>query len=181
MGAGSPVLAVDSEAGGPHDGKGFVLGLGMGWGNAGAEVTLVEKVDRENGALGNVGFGWEVSEHVVLGLDFDVWSQLFRDTRWVINLSSVALTYFPAREGVYLAAYAGVGTARLEIQAAGTPTIRNDRAGVGFAVAGGYDWRIHEEVTLGPSVKWAYMDLGGDVTKSADYLSVTVQLTWYKP
>ena len=159
----------------------FVLGLGLGWGNAGADLTVIEEVDRENGVAGDVMLGWAVRNDVVLGVEFDLWSQFFRDTRWVFNLSSVTVTYFPFDKGAYLTGGLGIGTTRIEVDQVGSPYVRQDRAGLGYVVAGGFEWRIYEEVALGPRLQWIYMDLDGDTTKSAEYFSIMVQLTWYKP
>jgi len=159
----------------------FVLGFGAGWGNAGADLTIVEEVDRENGVVGDLTLGWAVRHDVVLGVEFDIWSQISGDTRWVFNLSSIGVTYFPMGENAYIMGGLGVGTSRVETADAGGSTTHQDQAGLGFAVAGGYEWWIAEEVALGPKLKWAYLDIGGDVTQNADYFSISIQLTWYKP
>jgi len=158
----------------------FVLGLGAGWGNAGADLTIVEKVDRQNGVVGDLRIGWAVRKDMVFGVDFDVWSQVFQDDRWVFNLSAVALTYFPANKGAFVNGGVGFGTSRIEVNSSGS-NIKQDRAGIGYFFGGGYEWWIAEEVAVGPQIKWAFLNIDGDVTKSADYFSIMVQLTWYKP
>jgi hypothetical protein len=117
---------------------------------------------------------------MTFGLDFDIWSQVFDDERWVFNLSALSLTYFPLGMGWFINGGLGLGTSRVEVSSSGQ-TIQQDMAGVGAFVGAGYEWWIHEEVALGPKIKWVYLDIDSDVTKSADYFSVMVQLTWYKP
>ena len=158
----------------------FVLGLGAGWGNAGAELTTVEKVDRQNGIVGNLRLGWAVRNDMVFGVDFDIWSQFFGNERWVFNLSAMTVTYFPFDKGVFVNGGVGFGTSRIEVSNSGQIT-QQDQAGLGYFVGGGYEWWVHEEIALGPQIKWAYLDMDSDVTKSADYFSIMFQFTWYKP
>jgi len=170
-----------AQQGTPPERQGFVLGLGAGWGNAGADLTVVEEVERQNGVVGDLAVGWGVGQDVVLGFEFDIWSQVFQDDEWAFNLSSVGITYFPMGKNTYATANLGVGTSQIKTTGAGGSTVRQDGAGLGFAVAGGYEWWINPEVALGPKIKWTYLDIGGDVTNNAEYLSVEVMLTWYKP
>ncbi|MEJ2719755.1 MAG: hypothetical protein P8181_01260 [bacterium] len=164
----------------PDTREAFVLGLGLGWGNAGADLSIVEKVDRQNGVAGDLLLGWAARNNIVVGFEFDGWSQFFGDTRWVFNLSSVALTYYPSG-GLFVTGGLGIGTSRVEINDSSGSNIRQDRAGVGYSLAGGYEWRILEEIAVAPKLKWAYLDINGDVTNYVDYLTVTIQLTWYMP
>lgn len=161
--------------------EGFVLGLGAGFANAGADLTVVEKVDRQNGVVGDVAVGWGVGNSVVLGFEFEIWSQIFQDSKWAFNLSSVGITFFPRGKNAYVAANLGVGTSQIETKSSSGSTVRQDGDGLGIAVAGGYEWWVHEEVALGPKVKWTYLDIGGNITTRAEYFSVSVMLTWYKP
>ncbi|UCH85210.1 MAG: autotransporter domain-containing protein, partial [Candidatus Latescibacterota bacterium] len=150
------------------------------WGNAGANLNVVEKVDRQNGVAGDLLLGWAVRNNVVVGAEFDVWSQFFQDTRWVFNLSSVAVSYYPVG-GLFFTGGLGVGTSRVEFTGSEGNNIQQDQAGLGASLAGGYEFRILEQIALAPKVKWAYLDIGGDVTQSVDYLTITLQLIWYKP
>jgi hypothetical protein len=165
----------------PPERKGFVLGLGAGWGNADADLTVVEEIDRQNGVVGELALGWGVGQDVVLGFEFDIWSQIFQNSEWAFNLSSVALTYFPMGKPAYVTGNVGLGTSQIETGGAGGSTVSQDGSGLGFGVAAGYEWWINEQVALGPKIKWTYLDLGGDVTNNADYLSIEIVLTWYKP
>jgi hypothetical protein len=165
----------------PPPRKGFVLGLGAGWGNAGADLTVVEEIDRQNGVVGDLAVGWGVGSNVVVGFEFDIWSQIFQNSEWAFNLSSVGITYFPMGKNAHAAANIGVGTSQIKTGGPEGSTISQDGAGLGFAVAGGYEWCINKEVALGPKIKWTYLDIGGDVTNNADYLAVEIMLTWYKP
>jgi len=160
--------------------EGFVFGIGLGWGNAGASLNVVEKVDRQNGFAGDLLLGWAVRNNIVTGFEFDVWSQVFEDNRWVFNLSSVSVSYFPV-DGLFFTAGLGLGTSRVEFVGSGGENVVQDQAGVGASVAGGYEFRILEQVALAPKVKWAYLNINGDLTNYVDYLTVTIQLTWYKP
>lgn len=164
----------------PNVREAFVFGIGLGWGNAGASLNTVEGVDRQNGVTGDLMFGWAVRNNVVVGCEFDLWSQFFDDQRWVFNLSSVAVTFYPAG-GLFFSGGLGLGTSRVEFaESSGSNTVQ-DQAGVGYSLAGGYEFRIHEQIALAPKVKWVYLDINGDVTNNVDYFTVSIQLTWYKP
>jgi hypothetical protein len=154
--------------------------VGAGWGNGGADFTIVEAVDRENGIVGDFRIGWAVRNDLVFGLDFDIWTQVSDAERWVFNLSALSLAYFPLDKRAFINGGVGVGTSRVELAGFG-PNIQQDMAGVGAFVGGGYEWWIHDEVAVGPQIKWVYLDIDSDVTKSADYFSIMVQVTWYKP
>lgn len=158
----------------------FVVGFGAGWGNAGADLTTVEKVDRQNGVVGDLRLGWAVKNNAVFGVAFDIWSELFGDSRWVFNLSAVTLTYFPFDRNAFVVGGVGIGTSRIEVPGQGN-IIQQDQAGLGYFVGAGYEWWIVDEVAVGPQMKWAFLEMDSDITKSADYFSIIVQLTWYKP
>ena len=61
----------------------------------------------------------------------------------------------------------------------GGPTVQDDQAGWGVLAATGYEWRVAEEVALGPQVEFAYIDVAGNITNNVNYFSITAQLTWY--
>jgi hypothetical protein len=164
----------------PNAREAFVFGIGLGWGNAGANLTTVEKVDRENGIAGDLLLGWAVRNNIILGAEFDIWSQFFDDERWVFNLSAVALTYYPAG-GLFVSGGFGIGTSRVEFAGSGGENIVQDSGGLGYSLAGGYEFRILEDIALAPKVKWAYLEIDGNTVKNVDYVTVTIQLTWYMP
>jgi hypothetical protein len=172
-----PASALDEH---PNVREAFVFGIGLGWGNAGADLNVVEKVDRQNGVAGDLLLGWAVRNNMVVGFEFDMWSQFFGDQRWVFNLSSVSVSYYPVG-GLFLTGGLGLGTSRVEFTASGGSNVTQDQAGLGYSLAAGYEFRILEQIALAPKVKWTYLDINGDVTNSADYFTVTIQMTWYMP
>ncbi len=175
-----PVSDVFASEGHEAKRESFVVGFGAGWGNAGADLTTVEEVDRQNGVVGNLRLGWAVKNEMVFGVDFDIWSELSGDTRWIFNLSAATFTYFPFNKNAFIIGGVGIGTSRVEVAGGGTVEYQ-DQAGPGYFVGAGYEWWVVDEVAVGAQTKWAYLDMDGDVTKSADYFSIMLQLTWYKP
>ena len=177
----APAAAFDEY---PHTREGFFIGVGLGWGNAGADLTVVEKVDRESGGTGNFRLGWALGEYLALGFEFNAWASQFQgdtvsDLRWVFSLSSIALTAWPVKRGPYVRGGVGIGTTRVELDQGVDSIVRQDKAGTGYSIAVGYEVRIQEHAALGPQFEYAYLDIGGNITRDVNYFSLTIQLTGY--
>lgn len=175
----SDVLAIEQF---PHKREGFFVGAGLGFGNAGADVTVVEKLIRQSGGTGNVRMGWAIIDNLVAGFEFTGFAAFFSqqatdDLRWVLTLSSLAVTWWPGNRGLYVRGGAGIATSRVEVVTTGAQ--RQDKAGVGVLLAMGYEWRVTENMAIGPQAEYVYMNIDGDLTKNANYVSFSLQLTGY--
>lgn len=179
---GGSAVAVEQHA---HEREGFYIGAGLGWGSAGADLTVIEKVRRHGGGTGNFRLGWALRGDIVAGFEFSGWATEFtggagENRRWVFTVSSAAITYFPANVGAFVRGGIGFATSRVEeTTGPDNKEVRQDHAGIGYILAAGYEFRFWPRAALAPQVEYAYLDINGDVTRDANYISLTIQLTGY--
>jgi hypothetical protein len=168
----------------PHERTGFYLGLGVGFGNAGADVTIVEDLDRESGGTGNFRIGWMVRDDLALGLESTLWKRpgegdVATELNWTFSVTSVAVTYFPGGKGAYLRGGIGIGTTSVELDVEGDKVASDMETGAGFDAAVGYEWRITKNLALAPQIEFAYLEINGDITNNVDFIAMAVRGTWY--
>ncbi len=168
----------------PHARTGFYLGLGVGFGNAGADVTLVEDLDRESGGTGSFRIGWMVREDLALGLESTLWMRpgegdVAKELSWTFSITSLAVTYFPGGKGAYVKGGIGIGTTSVELDASGEKLASGVEIGVGFAAAAGYEWRVTEQLALAPQFEFAYLEIKEEITNNVDFFAMSVLGTWY--
>jgi hypothetical protein len=178
------LVAVSPAAAGDHPQSrtGFFVGLGLGWGNMGADLGSVE-VDRQNSVSGNLRFGWSVANNLALGLEVTSWSKNYeittnQDLNLTAGVTTFALTYFPGNMGLFVRGGLGFSSARTELKS-GSSSVDHTENGLGFLGAVGYEWRLTNKFALGPQVQWAYLNIEDQVLESLDFMSVTAQATWY--
>ncbi len=167
----------------PHKRDGFLLGLGVGIGSAGADVSIVENLDRETDVIGSFRIGWALVERLTLAFEFNVWRNEFRgdiatDVTWTFTLSTISATLFPGNVGFFIRGGIGVGTSSAELSQGGAK-VSDTEAGLGFLAAAGYEWRVTETMAVGPQVDFAYLNINGTITESVDFISLGAQATWY--
>ncbi|MEE9271122.1 MAG: outer membrane beta-barrel protein [Candidatus Krumholzibacteria bacterium] len=167
----------------PHLRDGFFAGVGLGFGNAGADISLVENLDRESDGIGNFVFGWAVAQQLGLALEINAWQSqfrgdVFRDVTWTFSLSTITATYFPSDIGFFLRGGFGVGTSSVELTQGVVP-VSETKAGPGFLAGAGYEWRVTEKMAIGPQVEFAYLNIEGEITEEVDFFAVTAHATWY--
>jgi len=166
----------------PQKREGFFIGAGLGWGNADANVTVVGDLQRKNGSTGNFRLGWAIRDNWVAGYEFSGFAAFFsqnsaNDLRWVLTLSSLAVTWWPGNEGWYVRGGIGIATARVEVVTTGV--VSQDQPGVGVMAAAGYEWRVMENLAIGPQAEYVYMDINGSLTENANFVSLSFQVTGY--
>jgi len=177
--AATPALA-ESHA---HSRSGFFVGLGLGWGNAGADLNGADP-DRANSGSANFRFGWSVAENVTMGLESTSWVKNYdiagttADLKLSGTVTAFALTYFPGNMGLYFRGGMGVAAGSAEITDGGF-AFNSTEYGLGWIVASGYEWRLTQKMALGPQFQYAYLHIGGDGTENLDFVSLTAQMTWY--
>ena len=166
-----------------HARDGFYLGLGLGWGNAGAEVQGLNP-DRANSGSGNFRLGWALNERVTVGLENTTWIKDYDISGTGANLeltgtvTTFAVTVFPHNIGFYLRGGIGVATGSAKITS-GSFTFDDTETGFGALASFGYEWRLTPKFALGPQFQYAYLNIDGDGTESVDFVSLTAQATWY--
>jgi hypothetical protein len=178
LAAVSPAAAGDH----PQSRTGFFVGLGLGWGNMGADLGSVE-VDRQSSVSGNFRFGWSVADNLALGLEATSWSKNYaittnQDLNLTAGVTAFALTYFPGNMGLFIRGGLGFSSARTEFKS-GSNSVDHTENGLGFLGAVGYEWRLTQKFALGPQVQWAYLSIEDQALKSLDFMSLTAQATWY--
>ncbi|MFQ5511143.1 MAG: outer membrane beta-barrel protein [Candidatus Krumholzibacteriia bacterium] len=178
------LLATPALAGShAHSRNGFLLGLGLGWGNAGAEVQGLNP-DRANSGSGNFRLGWALNDRVTIGLENTAWIKDFEiagttaDLRMTGTVTAFAVTVFPHNMGFYLRGGIGVATGAAKITS-GNFTFDGTETGFGALASFGYEWRLAAKFALGPQFQYAYLNIDGDGTNSVDFVSLTGQATWY--
>jgi hypothetical protein len=177
-------LAVGSAAADthPHNRTGFFIGLGLGWGNAGANLAGNIDTERENSGSANFRLGWSVSQSVTMGLENSSWVKSYEldpstDMKLTTTATTFAVTVFPQNVGVYLRGGIGVAAASVEVKSA--VTVSDTEYGLGLLGAVGYEWRLTQKFALGPQLQWAYLNINDEITDSIDFFSATAQATWY--
>lgn len=166
----------------PHARSGFFLGIGAGWGNAGAQFSGGVDGERQNSGSGNLRLGWAVNENVTLGLENSSWIKSYEldattDMKLTTTVTTFAATVFPQNVGIYLRG--GIGVAAVSVEVKSGITVSDTEYGLGLLGAVGYEWRLTSMFALGPQLQWAYLNIGDAITDSIDYFSATAQATWY--
>ena len=178
-GAFSPAMAGDH----PQNRTGFFIGLGLGWGNLGADLGSLD-TDRQNSVSGNFRFGWSVADNVAIGLEASSWTKQYeitgtnQDLNLTATVTTFAVTFFPGNMGLFFRGGLGFATAREKLEGGGV-SLEGTESGLGFLGAMGYEWRLTEKFALGPQAQWAYLNIGEPGLESIDFVSITAQATWY--
>ena len=169
---------------------GFFIGFGIGGGSAAAEPGAgaaslgAGDVDRESGGSGNFRFGWAISDRATLGLENTSWLKSYDvsgtniDATITLNVTTFAVTYFPSNVGFYLRGGLGFGTAAVKWEQGGA-SVEGNTVGIGFIAATGWEWRLTQKFALGPQLQYAYIGVDDQELKTADFASLTAQMTWY--
>lgn len=168
----------------PHARTGLYLGVGAGYGNAGANVTLVDELDRESGGTASFRIGWMVREDLAVGVESTLWTRpgkgdVATELSWTFSVTTLAATYFPGRGGAYVRCGVGVGTTSVELIISDEILASNVETGMGIAAAAGYEWRVTKHFALAPQFEFAYLEINDEITNNVDFFTLTVQGTWY--
>jgi len=160
----------------PHDRNGFMLGFGIGGGSAGVK----DGDSREGSVTGNFRIGYAVRPDLVIHYEGTAWTRTFSesigDVTWTFSTSAATLTYYLPNSGAFLRGGIGLGLAQVEVDI-GDAKVSTDESGVGFVVAGGYEWRLTTKFALGPHVEYTYQDL--DTLGNSDVVGGGLDFNWY--
>jgi len=158
-----------------------VIGMSFGWGNAGADLAIVDKVDRSAGYAGSFRLGFVITQRFTGELEVTGWRTVRGNDELTFALIAPAVTFFPvADSGAFLRGGIGWGATTIQLNK-GTATEQRlqDRSGLGVLVGGGYEFRISKQVSFGPQLQWVYIDANSDLTKNADFLTFMVDLNYH--
>lgn len=156
--------------------EGFWFGFSLGPGSAG--VTCTECIFTERTSSGSMLMkgGWTINPHVLVGAEFDFWSENARRPSdpnaltMSLTLSNVSatLTYYPsASSGFFVKGGAGGSMADFDGRLAGNATMINLGSGPGIIAGAGYDLPLWRRVSFTAGVDYWYGRLG-DVTFLGD-------------
>lgn len=185
----------------PHAREGFVLGFGLGVGSAEGRLDddrdVLFATERTGGGAASFRVGYAVNPSLVLGLETTGWGRTDEERVFgenveistTLNVTALALTWFPGVGGFFARAGLGVGIARQEYDLGGV-SAEIDGNGLGLLLAAGYEWRLTKTFALGTQLDLGFMNLGdlevqdenGDPTDaevSFNYSSVSVVANWY--
>jgi hypothetical protein len=162
--------------------RSWYIGAGGGWGNAHAELTVVGKIDRQNGLIGFFRFGRAIKDQFALGIESSIWEKVVQDGNIEWNLASIAVaaTYFVKSPGIFARAGVGLGYSSFKRdQSSGGNEVQQDRAGLEILGAAGYEYRLLPNLALGAQVDYMYVDIDGNITTAADLFALSAQAIWY--
>lgn len=165
----------------PQTRESGVIGLSLGFGNAGADLTTVAAVDRRNGFSGSFRLGFVVNPSFTGAFEATGWSTVDGSDQWTFALLAGAVTWFPSpQKGYFLRGGLGWGATTV-VRDRDLPTERRfqDRSGLGVLLGAGYEFRISKQVSFGPDVQWVYINSQGDLTTTADFLSFLIDLNYH--
>jgi hypothetical protein len=146
-------------AGHPQERKGFWIGVGAGYGSASASADCegCSGGDREGSVSGFLKLGGTLNQHVLLGVESDVW---FKDegdnTTLTLGAFTGTLTLYPQAEGGFFLK-AGVGGSYVSSDfREGSLSASISKTGWAFLVGAGYDLRVGRNVSLTPCINYHY-------------------------
>ena len=173
-----PLLVLPAPAGAgqwPHERSGWLLGLNLGAGTAGVNVSGYDS-DREGGAAGNLRVGYAVQNQFAVGLEGNGWTKEVDNETWTFSFGGPSFTYYPGSQGFYLRGAIGAGTVKYEAESGGVTFSAKD-SGFGVLGAVGYEFRLARKFALGPQVDFSYAKVNDDL--SVNYWNFTVGGNWY--
>jgi hypothetical protein len=145
-----------------QDHQGFWVGLGGGFGSAGISCDECEDSDREGSGVGYLRGGWGLSDQLLVGVDFRIWSKsadVEPGTDVTINLYNVmgSVTYYPQpATPFFVTGGLGASVIDTEIDFDSSSLSADLGTGFGVVVGAGYDIRLTDRLSLTPAVNFWY-------------------------
>lgn len=158
----------------PQNHNGWSLGFGIGGGTAAIDVDGVGTSDREGGGMGNLRFGYPLSEQLSLALEGNAWTKTENDVTVTFSATTVGVAFFPS-EGLVLRGGVGFGSTTVSADL-GSVTVTETESGLGLHAAVGYDFRLARTFALGPQADFGYTTFDGG---SANWFGVGLNFNWY--
>jgi hypothetical protein len=154
--------------------QGFWLGIGGGYGSADATCDECDGGNREGGVAGYLKLGWTLTDRVLLGGEFNVWTKEQEGVRVNFYNASGTLTVYPQPSaGFFLKGGVGGAFVDTEVVEGGTRITADLGSGLGLLAGVGYDVRVARNVSITPAVNFWY-GRPGDLVVSG----VTIARNW---
>ena len=149
-----------------QDRRGFWGSVGGGWGSG--VVTCDECGDedeREGAGTGFVRLGWGLTDRLLLGAEFNLWSKSFDEDDFIDARASLynwtaTVSYYPTATGFFVKGGAGIASADLEVEAAGSDVSIDFGNGLGIIAGVGYDIPVARRLSITPAVTYWRGHLG---------------------
>ena len=159
----------------PDERDGWTLGLNVGGGTAGLNVSGIN-FDRESGFAANIRGGYAFRNRFAVGLEGNSWSKNVDNETWTFSFGGPAFTFYPGGEGFYVRGGIGVGRVKYELTDNGITYSASDN-GFGAHGAMGYEFRLAKSFALGPQADYTYSKINSDL--SINYWNFTLGGNWY--
>ena len=176
----------------------WMINVGIGVGRGEFEDVDDGRRTYRDGAVPQIRFGRMLSSHLMVGLAYQGWVVEFdrlggtqlvdaKLRRSLQNLT-LGLAWFPASDGslsgLYVRGGGGVGWAGTAIVPVveGEPQGHGDRVddhGISYMAEAGYEFRISRSAALGLIVSYNYLDIQGDIVRTAWFSSANFTLTLF--
>ena len=133
--------------------EGFWFGFAGGYGSAVSACESCEH-EREGAFAGSVKLGGTLSQHLLLGVETNVWTRKRDDTRLSLGIAAGTLTFYPsATSGFFLKGGVGMSFRSVEIDRSGFEASAS-WTDLGFLAGIGVDIPLGDNVSLTPSVQF---------------------------
>jgi len=147
-----------------QDRRGFWLNVGGGVGSATVTCDDCEG-GRETGGVFAFRLGGSLSERVLLGGEFNLWTKKYAIEPGVdgtVNLYNLSGTvaYYPTGSGFFVKGGAGMAIADVDVNIEGATVTVDVGTGFGFVTGAGYDIPIGRRWSITPGVNFWYGQLG---------------------
>jgi hypothetical protein len=178
-----------------QDRDGLWGGIGAGWGSATvtSDETGDADNDRESSGVLYINVGGTLNEHLLLGVEFDMWSKTVPlETNLdgklkMYNLDATLTVYPSARAGFFLKGGVGLSLLNLELVGPASSLKLDMGNGLGLIAGMGYDIPLGGSVSLTPGLNYWRGNLGdlhvADQTSFSNWkqnvFDVTLGLTFH--
>lgn len=159
----------------PNERDGWTIGLNLGGGTAGVNVSGFNS-DRETGGAGNFRVGYAFQNQYAVGLEGNGWTKKVDNETWSFGFGGPSFTFYPGSQGFYVRGAVGVGSVKYEAKSGSVTLSASDN---GFGVLGGmgYEFRLARKFALGPQVDFSYARIDEDL--SINYWNFTLGGNFY--
>ena len=188
LAAAAPALALS-----PHARDGWVLGLS--YGGARGEATAPDGASggTEDGVSPQIRFGHMFGRKFSVGASYAGWMYETGARplkyRYAMQNILLAASWYPgdpqsAWGGFVVRGGAGWGWANFtEVELSDTEEQghgdRTTEWGFGWELNVGYEWRLVKNMSAGLGIGVNHLDIGGDLTDTATFYPVTLNMGWY--
>jgi hypothetical protein len=143
-------------AGHPQERRGFWIGFGGGYGSAKGRCDDCGGGSREGSGTGFLKLGGTLNEHVLLGVETNVWVKSQDNVTLTLGSVTGTVTFYPkASSGFFLKGGAGASIVSTDVRE-DSVTTSVSKTGWGVLAGLGYDVRVGRNVSITPGINYFY-------------------------